>query len=179
MDPFTVAGSLATVMQLATYGAGFAVRMNKLLRQLGTVHEDIDYVVCDVGTSSLSITMARNVLVKYQSSHPDSEHIRFMLSKNMLVDLGNMSRKLTSRLKRSEDNLISMQSRVKLITLLKWTLRKDSILEVSSKLKNIQITMTILMNTIQLEDKNSKLEEMGRSRSREDQVEIQKLKKEM
>lgn len=146
--------SIAAIVQLAEYGFRFARTLHSFASHAGSASEEIELFEIQVRSSSQVIGLARASLHQHCSKHPDSSVLTYISAHNVIDDLAKESKLVEKRLRNARHQVMSMNSWHKLLVMIKWSLRKASILGLSADMEKVKTSLGLILATAHFEVAN-------------------------
>lgn len=143
--------SIAAVMQLATYGRGFAKVMYDVYCDVRMGRHEMEQFRIQVLTFSDTVGVAQASLRRYLKDCEGSPIIPYLLEKRVLEAIEQESCLVRGRLQDAKKKVVSMRSRSLLWTGILWSIKKSSILALHPYMESVKTSLGLLIITVQFE----------------------------
>lgn len=156
MDPLSFTASIIAVAGLANTVIKFATNVESFAHDLKTVREELRRAVSHVDFSARLLQTAQRTLKRYCRTNRDegrsSEVIDFIEDRHVSVYIEEQSQHIEGHVQRLDEQMDSLKDKVTLFVTWKWrhSLR-DKLEELRVQMQFIQVSFTLLLNTVQLE----------------------------
>jgi len=151
MEVLGVVGGLAAVLQLANAASRCASTLIRFSKNAGSASLEIAHLANQINTFHQSVHVAHLALSRHCSAYTESPVIAYIASSDLLGGLGDESRYVRTQVKEARKRIVSMESKYRLWAAIRWSFSRDSILGLSPQMDSIKHSLTLVMQTAQLE----------------------------
>ena len=145
--------AFAAMFQLSKYGLHLATDVYKFARDAGAAKKDITHFADRLQLFSATIVLAKNTLSDYCRDNPQSSAVIYMEHHGVLLNVESTSKQLHQRLTDADWSLKAMKGRWPPVMILKWILKRSSIMNLFPGMDGLQASLTLLMQVTSLETK--------------------------
>jgi len=154
-----IGGAAATALKISR-------SLYRLARTIEGASEGIENFASDIRTFAVIVQDAQATLERHSKRQSSSEILQYITSHDVLNQLAQQSARVTDQLKKAWRTTDTIGSNLKLITKLRWMLKKGEITglkpEMESLKTNLQLVMATVMmkHLLQMEESDDTREEM-------------------
>lgn len=146
-----ITASVAGIMQLAQYGLKVADTLQRFSGQLGSTSQDVKRFAAQVRSFSQIIGLAEVSLLDHCASYSESHVLDYIIKHKILDGLSGESEIVRDRLSDVRHRVSSMNSKVRLLSIFKWMLYRESILELAGEMESVKSSVGLVLAIVQLE----------------------------
>ncbi len=155
MDPITVIGAFAAMVQLAQCCLGLAEKLERLESARGEIRR----FAVQVHNFSQTTEGARLSLSRHCYDHSDSAVMTYLQQHRVLDGLSLEAEMVEDHVQLAARRVSSMANGFRLLVRVRWLINRESILEVSTGMESIKASLILVLLTVQLEVTLSSREE--------------------
>jgi hypothetical protein len=154
MAELAIVGGLAAVLQLSSSARKFTSALYQVAVDAGAATAEIQRFALQVDSFSMVTRASHITLSCYCNKNRDSRLVQFLVSNQVLRNIGSEAKVVDSHLRHIWRKIESLRSRSTLWAYIKWSFSKSSVMKLSPEMESVKTSLNLLATIVHVDEVN-------------------------